>query len=400
MHKSTTQKLVGLSMGARVQYRTGVRNPDGSTRWLRKWHKNLILDSGLNSVGARTWAESFTYGAIGTGTNPVERDSGATTFTAAAGTVTASAGFFEAGDVGRLLRLDTGEQGYITAFGSTTSVTWNGVDVGVGQPGTVYYVNRTALQTEVKRTNTYRTSSGDNGTTWNAVNAEYTFARTYLFTAEVGAVTYREVGWSWGSGATSLFGMDILAGGGDSLVAGQQYLIQVNVIVRYSPATSTSAPDVGSGGWNTEGDIILADIRNGGDGGGPYPVSSVSSSGGSSGGGSLEPGSSSQVPVYRVAVTFSLPAGPTEAQVTSPAASSTVDLTRATYTTGNFYRDLSATFSVSAGNGDWFGLVIGRTTSGGAPYSVAAALKFDATQTKDNVHTVTVTFRFTWNRRF
>ena len=382
---------IGFSQSVKVRYKTFARNPDGTTIPLRDWDNNLVLDSGLNSYASRQWPVCFEYAAIGSGTNPVERDSGATTFTASAGVITASAGFFEAGDTARLMRLDSGEQGYLT-YTSATQCGWTGVDVAVASEGTIYYVNRTALQTELKRTNSYRTESGDNSTTWSAGLLAITMQRTFLFTAEVGAVTYREVGWSWGSGATSLFGMDVFSGGGDVLASGQQYMITVQLIVTVSPGSSVTAPNVGSGGWNTEGDISLGCVAlsNGG-------IAGVNTNGTSDGVNNkwLDP-SATYGAIWVATATFSLPTA-TTSNVSGPAGLAGATPSNLSYTTGNFYRDKQSVFSVSQGNSATiYGVCLGSSPGS----TLSLAVKFDATQAKDAVHTLTVVFRISWQRDF
>lgn len=388
-----------LDQRAHVRFRRMILNPDGSYAKRTKWAKNLILDSGLDSVGAREWCDCFEYAAVGTGTNPFVRDSGAVTFTATGGVVTASSNFFEdPNDENRVLHLDSGEVGYITTVNSATEAVWTGPDVAVGSEGSVEYVNRTSLQTEVKRTNTYRTSGGDNSSTWSGASSTWTHQRTFLFSVEVGAVTYTEAGWSWGSGATPLFGGVVFSGGGDSLVAGQQYLIQVQLVITWAPTVATAAPDVGVGGWNTEGDIILGDVRQGGDGGGNYSCSGVNSSGGTNGTGPLEPGwTGTRVMRYGNA-SFSLPAT-TNGQVSTPAGSTDVNCTTQAYAPGTFTRTFTGLFSVSQANSQWFGVMLSRSASAGGGYSCVAAVLFDAAQgPKDNEHTVTVVWRYRWGR--
>mgnify|MGYP005846250423 CR=1 FL=1 len=388
--KNTNRLNIGFSQSVKVNYRTGARNPDGSVIWLRDWDHNLILDGGLNSYGVRQWPNCFTYAAVGSGTNPVERDSGATTFTASAGTITASAGFFEAGDTGRLFRADSGEQGYLT-YVNTTSCTWTGPDFGAASPGTVWYVNRTALQTEIKRTNTYRAESGDNFTTWTGATSTLTMQRTFLFTAEVGAVTYREVGWSWGSGATPLFGMDVFSGGGDTLAAGQQYLIAVQLIVTVSPTSPTTAPNVGTGGWNTEGDISIGTVAISGG------IAGVDTNGSSNGqNNKWLDASTTYGEIWVATAPFTLPTA-TTSPVTGPAGLVGGSITNLTYTSGTFYRDKQSVFSVLQGNN---GTIYGICLGSGPGATLGLAVKFDTPQAKDAEHTLTVTFRISWQRNF
>lgn len=389
-------KTVSLSQSVKINYRRAAVNPDGSVVWFNNgdWDHNLVLDSGLNEVAARVWCELFNYGVVGTGTNPVDRDSGATTFTVSAGTVTASAGFFEAGDTGRLLRLDTEEAGYLT-YVSPTSATWSGpATVAVGQLGTIYYVNRTALQTETKRTNTYRTSAGDNSSTWNGTSGDWTYQRTYIFTTESGNVTYREIGWSWGSTGTALFGIDILPGAGDSLVSGQQYLIQVQVVLRLSPIVSTTSPNIGTGGWNTEGDCSLNDINTAG---AAAMFSSILSTGATStglNGTPLEPsythGSNGRIGACTANFTL---VTATTSGVTPPTNVAAV-WGNSAYVAGTFTRTKGRTFGINEANVAHYGCFIGHQNAMGF------TVKYDTPQTKTAVYTLALSFRFTWGRRF
>jgi hypothetical protein len=384
-----------LRQSAFVRYSTHVLNPDGSFARRGQWKRNLILDGGLDGIAVRAWAESFTYAAIGTGTNPVKRDSGSTTFSRSGDTVTASASFFESADVGRLLKVDSGEEMYITAYGSGTSVTVNASGTLAASEGTVYYVNRTALQTEAKRTKSCRTNSGDNGSTWSSANKTWTHQRSFIFSAESGPVTYREIGWSWGSGSTALFGMDLIPGGGDSLVAGQQYLVIVQLVVAYSPATPTTAPDVGSGGWNTSGQISLGDVRQ------ALAISYVDANGNANGGGGtgLEPsvagfGAYSNFSLFTNGA-YTLPEA-TNGAVSVPAGimSSANNYACDAYTSGTFTRTKSVKFGVSEAYANHWGACI---YNGYAP-TVLLVVKFTAAQAKANTHTLEIRFRFSWGR--
>jgi hypothetical protein len=118
------------------------------------WSKyHLITDAGLDKVASVAWLNCVSTPIIGEGVSPtaVRRDSGGITFTQSGTTLTASAGFFSAADVGRLFKWGTGSTGneiYITGYTSTSVVTV-GTSATVGTPeiGTVWYVNTAALQT-------------------------------------------------------------------------------------------------------------------------------------------------------------------------------------------------------------------------------------------------------------
>jgi hypothetical protein len=125
------------------------------------WGPNLILDQGMDGLATKISVELFTYCAVGTGNTPTDADSGAVTATTSGATCTASGAFFAPGDVGKLLRFDTGEKAYITAYTSSTVVTLGATLGVVGATAfTLYDVAQTALATEVMRSATYVTTAG------------------------------------------------------------------------------------------------------------------------------------------------------------------------------------------------------------------------------------------------
>lgn len=379
---------------AQLRLKRQILNPDGSVAKDTDWQNNLILDQGLDGVFASSWARATEYGHIGTGTDPFFRDSGATTVSVASGTATASSGFFEAGDVGRLLKLDSGEEGYITGFTSTTIVAVSMVDAASSE-ATVWYVDRTALQTETKRTNSLRTSGGDNGTTYQTSPArQFVYKRSHLFAVEVGSVTYTEVGWGRvNSGA--LFSGVILSGGGDSLVAGQQYLLISELTMTPTPTESTTAPDVATGGWSTEGDICMESIGSF-QSGGVQNFSSVGTTGtifGENPAAPFEPSWIQNPAGIAITTDFTLTTPSSTSAQTGATQVNANTVTPASYSAGNFFRDCLFVWNVSTANTAWRGVGIG-----GGDSNRGLTVKFDSNQTKDNVHEVRATFRISAGR--
>lgn len=221
--------------------------------------KNLILDSGLDNVASFNWTSCIQFCAVGTGNSPTSRTNGAITFTQSGNTLTASGNFFSSADVGRLFKFGTGSGGaeqYITAYTNATTVTVSSSASVGSMVGTVWYVNDTGLQTEVARTNSKSNNSGDNGTTF-AANV-VTHKVTFLFPAVGSGVTYNEIGWSSGGGATTLFGRDLITPG-DTLLTGQVYKIVLQLIVTYSPSSPVASPNVGTG-YDSTGTLAIEDI--------------------------------------------------------------------------------------------------------------------------------------------
>ncbi len=223
---------------ASVRYRLEILDAAGLLVHRVPWKRNLILDQGLDAVAVRGWVQNFDYAVAGTGTTATRRDSGAITVSRAGTTLTASAGFFEAADAGRLFKFDTGEEVRISSYTDGTYVETVTSGTIVSAEGTVWYVNQTALATETKRTGTLSTDSGDNGSSF--LVDTWTHKRSFIFSAESGSVNYREVGWSaTNTPGNNLFGRDLLAGGGVNLVSGQQLKVTVEMSVKIGPASST-----------------------------------------------------------------------------------------------------------------------------------------------------------------
>lgn len=380
------RNIIQLATRAFVEYETFVLNPDGSVASHRKPKRNLIYDQGLNQVATNVWAECFRNVAVGTGTNPTKRDSAATTFTRAGNAVSSSANFFEATDVGRLLKWDTGEEAYIATFVDAQNVTTISSGTIAAAQGTIYYVNDTGLQNETMRTNTCTNNAGDCGTTFGVDT--YTHKRTFLFPAVGAPVTLREIGWSPNAGAgANLFGRDLIPGAGDALLTGQQYKVVVRLFITISPVTQVAQSDVGNNGYNTAGNAIHEYILS--------AYSGVNSSGATTNPTKgLEPSSQSEMNIFSASPT--LLASPSFTDQNS-GGHGEKQLTNAAYTNGNFYMDSSTTYAVTEANGTHYGFFFGSDPGGNAT-NRCFSQKFTAPQTKDNLHTLKITLRKSWQR--
>lgn len=90
----------------------------------RPWEANLILDAGLDMIGARTWAACLYAVAAGTSNTPT-KDLPDGFYSQAGTTVTRESGTrdFISGDVGKLIRFEDGTERKITAFTDAANVT-------------------------------------------------------------------------------------------------------------------------------------------------------------------------------------------------------------------------------------------------------------------------------------
>lgn len=362
---------------AMFRYRAGfIRS---GRRFLGAWKNNLILDSGLNKAGTAVWANCFTHCLFGSqvAPDPVRRDSGATTFSRAGTTITASAGFFEAADVGRLLKWDSGEEVYISAFTSPTEVSSVASGTIAADAGTVWYVNQTALQTLLQATSTYDNSGGANGTS-DAVNVR-TFKRTFIGTAVGAPVTLTEIGFSNSGSNSAIFDRDVLSGG-VPLIAGDIPLAVAELVLTFGPAVATAVGNVATG-YDSSGDLLLCLLSD---------MGTVDSAGNSTGNGGLD---NTSLGNFLVATAnFSLPAF--GVGQTPPAGVGPTSQSISGYVSGNFYRDFNYGFSPGAANGNLYGWFLSTAGS----ISLLLAQKFDTPPVKTSLDTLTFVLRKSWQR--
>ena len=367
---------------ASVNYKRFILNADGSVHREFPWKKNLILNQGLDNVAAMAWVKSFEYAMIGTGALVTRRDSGGITFTTTAGAVVASAGFFVSGDVGRKIKFNDGPftEATITAYTDASHVTVSPAVTVAANSGTVWYVNLTGLVTQTKNTSTYSTSAGDCGSTFTGATGTWLHQRTFIFAAEVGTVTYTEIGWGWA--ATSVFGLDTIAGAGDTLVAGQQYKVIVQLSVALSPYTPTAVSDVGNNGFVTAGTACLESA---------YVMATVNSAGAS--GAATQCPAEPSVGVQQVCFNATW----TQQNMTTTGAALTsyqdnIALAQVGYSSGTFTRTRTYTYPVGAAlmAGNFYGVGMYDANS-----QRGWSLKFTSPQTKDSSHTLQESFTAT-----
>jgi len=348
--------------------------------------RNLLLDSGLDGIADRSFWASFSHCVLGDGTTPTKRDSGAVTVSITGEVATASANYFESADVGRLLKLDSGQEVYISGFTSATEVAVAGASDDAASEATVWYVDESGHQNEIVRTSTLVTDTGANSTTWDGSTLEH--KRTFLFPLEVTAQTYKEIGWSHTATAgQNLFGRDLIPGGGDSISAGQQYKVEVKLEVTPSPLSATAAADIGTGGWNSAGDMMLASVVSGFDGwtGGDLVGNKTT----------LEPHFNDNRAIILALADITLPGSPQTASLFDFPSIAGVATTKDAYTAGSRQTTFRATFDTTKGNGTIYAIGVGL---GQNDNRVGAVQKLTTPQTKDSDHKLELAFSFSWGR--
>lgn len=361
-------------------------NADGSLASSRAKKRNLILDQGLDNAASVLWANLFAYAAVGTGTTPVKRDSGTIQFTRSGSTVTADAGFFEAGDVGRLLKFDSGEEMYVTAYTDPQNVTVGTSGALGASEGTIWYVNQTGLTAESKRSGTYGSNSGDNGTSYAA--GAYTLKRTFVFSAEGSPVVYNEIGWSHsGTGGANLFGRDIISGG-IALATGQQLKVVVELEITIGPSGPVAYSNVITG-WTQDGDCGVESIPAG-----SSFMSQVQSSGATTQNGPFEPSSSGDHKLIFLCTMSDAIVAKTQSALGMTGSLGSKQMAGDSYVTGTFTRTFRGTFGIAEGNSAAIRSLVVTSFSQHRNFRVL----LDAAETKDSDHTLLLVYRLTWGR--
>jgi hypothetical protein len=245
MRNKTFVKSAGMGMTNMFKAQVIERRPghpdEGKVVHETPLTPNLILNQGMDNVASLSVCNLFVYCAVGSGSTPTEDDSGAVLAQTSGTNCQADAAFFTAGDVGKLLRFNTGEKAIITAYIDDQNVTLDtALGVAVDTAFTMYRVAQVGLATEVKRTNNYLTGAGNCGTTRSG--STFTHQRTFDFTAEVSTQAYSEVGFSNSASAgNNLNTRGLFTGAPISVVAGQQLRVIYYFVVTLAPTSPSDA---------------------------------------------------------------------------------------------------------------------------------------------------------------
>lgn len=228
--------------------------------------KNLVLDNGLNALARSTNATvpaSFATGVrVGSGSTANSFASGAITFTQSGATVTASAGFFNAGMVGMLFKWGTGSGGnerYILTYISATQVTVDTSEtVAAPDVATVWNVARSTLETLLYSSATHETTTGACETTFSG--GQITHKRTINFPQQAASYNVNEIGYFSSTAGTTVFGRIVLPA--TEVVPPTSFLqVVISFSVNYSPAAPTAVTNVGTN-IDTAGNAMIETVSN------------------------------------------------------------------------------------------------------------------------------------------
>jgi hypothetical protein len=166
------------------------------------WTKNIILNTGMDAVANRYWADCFTNCALGNNDTPTIIQGGATTISQSNVTVTLSGGSFvftnTATDAGKVIRFASGGSVRIVSVQSSTSATVNLSQVIASTSFSVYQTTQTALFGEQVRSSELFAGPGACGTDLTLPGTAV-MKRTFDFPTQPrpDSAFYREIGLSW-----------------------------------------------------------------------------------------------------------------------------------------------------------------------------------------------------------
>jgi hypothetical protein len=236
-----TSLKLSAPLSASINFRIEKLGADGRALKRYKKRRNVIVNSGLDAIGAATadWKTATNNVAVGTGALVTKRASGATTITATAGALFANNGYFVAADVGRILLLDSGERYPITAYTDSQNVTSSNLTNAGPSPGTMHYTNISGLITETERSNTIA-PGGNRTSTYDAVLKTWTHTVVLLTPVLAVPRVYSEIAWSWSSAnGGPIFGCAPISPTA-SLGVGQRLRVTITMVLKPSPMTATA----------------------------------------------------------------------------------------------------------------------------------------------------------------
>ena len=401
----------------------------------RPWQDNLILNQGMENLGLSVftattqktaWCELFLHCAAGVGTRNTSVSSGLTTGSYSGGVFTISGGSYDFTDgligVGSLILMTSGvNSGVVMRITGVTDATHVAVVFESGSAAAtgsfnVYYAQQVGLESESARQSSYLTGSGNCGSSF-ASNI-LTHKRTFDFSSPVSTLNYSELGFAHTSAAGNNLSMRIKLASPVTVTSAQQLRVIYQLVVTITPATLTPKTA------NITGWPVSPAVNTDGNEQWQLPGLSVVSTSGVTGqfetrsGTIMEPSATgsigngschiwlSSVSTAPVASFTTTPPDRTNGAITTQSKAAALSV----YTAFSFTRDKTATFLVGDGNILATGITTGGIRSIGIglddgsnnikAYNTGQtfAFVFANSQSKDSLHTLTLTFRFTWAR--
>lgn len=257
-----------------VRFKTELCDEHGNVeRVLREGH-NTITDWGMDQLASKTMTNLLAYLHLGTTADTRKRvgdgvnELTPTVTDASDVDISTVSNFFEAGDVGRVLKIVGWPELVIDAYTDPQNVhchargdVWlPGFTPGSG-PFTdfgVHYTNVATLAAQFTKFNTFDTgAAGYNSESNDSANSRTILKRIWLSSVVSGSPwTIQQVGWSDGNGSNNCFGIANL-GGTDAVAVGKRYRLTLEAYVAYTPIDLSGV----SCNWGPDVGTISCDIR-------------------------------------------------------------------------------------------------------------------------------------------
>jgi len=396
------------------------------------WHKNLILNNGMDAVASVEMGALSEIAISGTGSRP-------NYFTSSTSTITQSANYIglvnsssitsfnqsvttngtssypyivQAGDL--IIDQTLSQSVVITTSidGKTIQISGNGQSFSTPRTFTIWKTSQYGLQGESQRTNNYYPGFV-NTSSWNCGSVQsgstLTMRRTFNFLPEVQTQSYTEVGCGWNTNPSYGAFSRVLLPQTVSLSPFQQLRLIYDLSVSYGPFTLITR-SINIAGWpvgpstNTLG---TESVQN-------FNVSSVNIGGYSDGWGqyglyTLDPSNISQFNVFASVYTASFYTGsPTSGSASNLPGDYTLTNTLGTYVPGTYTNTKTGFFTIyqvtssnlmSIGFGtyllDYNNNVL---TYPWDKYGQAMVFSFNQPQSKNSYQSLTLTWRWYWSR--
>ena len=410
------------SIGAVVQgfYKVAIVDANGVEIWKQpEWNKNLILNRGLDEMADRYYADLCSAVSAGTGSRVNKFVGGDSTISAIGGKVYLWPGATGLQDFsssivgdwsgslhsGDIIKFANGQEVMVT--GSRTShVIPHDFTASIQtataistQSFTIWKTSQVGLHKPVTSGGTYVFGAGYNGTNITESMGKVTFYRTRDTPTVSGSISYTEMGVGWGS--NNLFSRIVLPSP-VTLAHNQRMRVYYALQVQFTPTGSVFTPNVPISGWpvspstDTNATQSLQNISYGNTG----TIAYISSDGNRYvGGSSLEIVDPSYIWASvdsRSLVVLGTPPIDREqySQLSYRQQSVVLPYIPGTYerikylTIGSNYMNSNSIRSFGFGSVDYYA----------NHEATAFAMVFDQPQTKTNMQTLTISFRWSWGR--
>jgi len=364
---------------------------DRSGRVIRSYpcQDNLIVNNGMNKLAVARLADCLTMAKAGTGTTPTFDDPGVTVASQTGTTVTLSGGSFlftDTGtDAGKMISYTvSGKTVRIVSITSTTIAVVDHVESETTADFLVYRTNQASLFLNVDTHAQYATGTGNCGTTINSTSM--ILKRSYDFATRGSDKTYTEIGIFH---SDSTMWSRVILGSSVFVATGRALRVVYTLTINYSPLTPRAIGASPITGWTfTADEQMQLPCMAGIDVSGATVF--VAGSGDSTF--SMEPSVAGNCFISPSSTAHNAFGSDGPARGTN---AFTKAHTLNVYTSLDFFRRKTVSYTLAEANrSDWHSFGVGNS---GATQQGLVVIT-NASQTKDSSHTLSITYKVTWDR--